>query len=241
MEDKILFHGSRGGIDGEIAPISRVRCDFGKGFYMGEDSYQAKSLVAEDTSPYFYTLKFHLSEIPEDRILNLTNNEDWLFTILANRKKVPEFNELYIAQKYLKMCEKYDVIIGAIADDQMSEAMQRFSNRGLTDKGLIACLKAIKYGNQYVAKTEFACSKIEILDCKELYGREINDIKEYSYQKKKNVYGIVDEMSEKYQLDGMYLNQIIKNTSEYCKKNINEPCKGSSNLNNIKANHDYER
>ncbi len=97
MEDKILFHGSRGEIDGEIAPISRVRCDFGKGFYMGEDSYQAKALVADDTSPY------------------------------------------------------------------------------------------------------------------------------------------------KYQLDGMYLNQIIKNASEYCKKNINEPCKGSSNLNNIKANRDYER
>ena len=42
MKDKILFHGSRGGIDGNIKPISRVRCDFGKGFYMGEDSNQAK-------------------------------------------------------------------------------------------------------------------------------------------------------------------------------------------------------
>ena len=31
----ILYHGSKSGIKGPIAPISRERCDFGKGFYMG--------------------------------------------------------------------------------------------------------------------------------------------------------------------------------------------------------------
>lgn len=29
MKDIILFHGSRGGIDGPIKPSSRIRCDFG--------------------------------------------------------------------------------------------------------------------------------------------------------------------------------------------------------------------
>lgn len=28
-----LFHGSRGGIEGDIKPISRPRCDFGQGFF----------------------------------------------------------------------------------------------------------------------------------------------------------------------------------------------------------------
>lgn len=32
-----LYHGSKSGIRGDIAPISRERCDFGKGFYMGTD------------------------------------------------------------------------------------------------------------------------------------------------------------------------------------------------------------
>ena len=35
----ILFHGSKSGIKGPIAPISRERCDFGKGFYMGNEPY----------------------------------------------------------------------------------------------------------------------------------------------------------------------------------------------------------
>ena len=90
MEDVILFHGSRGGIDGKIKPISRVRCDFGQGFYLGTNAQQAKAIVIDDDSPYFYTMKLKLSEIPEDRILNLTNDKDWLYTILANRKRVPE-------------------------------------------------------------------------------------------------------------------------------------------------------
>ena len=40
-KDIILYHGSRGGIDGDIAPISRARCDFGQGFYLGEEEKQA--------------------------------------------------------------------------------------------------------------------------------------------------------------------------------------------------------
>lgn len=31
----ILYHGSKSGIHGSIAPVSRKQCDFGKGFYMG--------------------------------------------------------------------------------------------------------------------------------------------------------------------------------------------------------------
>ena len=33
----VLYHASRFGISGNIQPISRSRCDFGRGFYMGTD------------------------------------------------------------------------------------------------------------------------------------------------------------------------------------------------------------
>lgn len=42
-ESLILYHGSKSGIKGPIAPISRDRCDFGKGFYMGTDPYSIPS------------------------------------------------------------------------------------------------------------------------------------------------------------------------------------------------------
>lgn len=31
-----LYHGSKSGIYGAIALVSRKHCDFGRGFYMGE-------------------------------------------------------------------------------------------------------------------------------------------------------------------------------------------------------------
>lgn len=63
----ILYHGSRGGIEGNIVPISRIRCDFGKGFYMGTNPMQAKGIVVDDSVPVFYELKLNLSAIPNDK------------------------------------------------------------------------------------------------------------------------------------------------------------------------------
>ena len=37
----ILYHGSKKGITGDISPISRSECDFGRGFYMGTNTLQS--------------------------------------------------------------------------------------------------------------------------------------------------------------------------------------------------------
>ena len=37
----LLYHGSKSGIEGNIEPKSRSKCDFGKGFYMGTEPGQA--------------------------------------------------------------------------------------------------------------------------------------------------------------------------------------------------------
>ena len=55
--------------------------------------------------------------------------------MLANRKRSEEFSTLDVAKKILRQQEKYDVIIGPIADDRMNEAMQRFTDYALTDRG----------------------------------------------------------------------------------------------------------
>lgn len=209
MKDVILYHGSRGGLDGDIQPLSRARCDFGKGFYMGDSPEQAKSLVIEDAAPVFYTLKFKLSEIPEEKILHL-QEQDWIYTVLANRKKCPEFNELKLAKDIIKKMGEYDVIVGPIADDRMNEAMQRFSDYGLTDKGLSACLKAVDYGMQYVAKSEFACSKIEIISERSIFGKEADDIRKFTEKKRMESRDIVKKATAQYQRQGEYLNEIIQ-------------------------------
>ena len=69
-----LYHGSRGGLQGDIQPCSRERCDFGKGFYMGTMREQAEMLICEDADPIMYEMDFHLENIPPERILQLDNH-----------------------------------------------------------------------------------------------------------------------------------------------------------------------
>ena len=65
--DKFLYHGSRGGIVGNIKPESRIRCDFGKGFYMGTNREQAMSLIAADQAPVLYELKLDLINVSKKK------------------------------------------------------------------------------------------------------------------------------------------------------------------------------
>ena len=87
MNKQILYHGSRGGIEGVIRPRSLVHCDFGTGFHMGTDPEQAKTLVSNDEAPYFYKLELDLTRLPEERILRLDGLE-WAYFVLFNRGRL---------------------------------------------------------------------------------------------------------------------------------------------------------
>lgn len=209
MKDIILYHGSKGGIKGQIRPSSRELCDFGKGFYLGEGRDQAMSVVSEHSFPKLYKIKLKLSEIPQNKILVLQDKKDWLYAILSCRKRVDKFNELPVASQWLEKLKQYDVIIGPIADDKMNEAMSRFSELAITDEGLQACLKAVRYGNQYVLKTEFACSKAEVLEERTLSRQDLEYIRKYNISRRQEINSALYDTTIKYRNKGMYLDQII--------------------------------
>ncbi len=59
----ILYHASKAGIIGPIAPISNSKCDFGKGFYMGTDPYQPLTLISDFEESKFYVMSLDLSNL----------------------------------------------------------------------------------------------------------------------------------------------------------------------------------
>ena len=61
-----LYHGSKSGIRGEIAPISRERCDFGKGFYMGTDRAQPLTLICNYPKAILYTCLLYTSDADDE-------------------------------------------------------------------------------------------------------------------------------------------------------------------------------
>ena len=206
MEEQFLYHGSRGGIKGTIQPVSRASCDFGIGFYMGENKYQAASLVYDSERPVLYTLRL---EIPnETKILKL-EEKNWLYVVLANRGRVREFNTLPAAKFWKEYTGKFDLIVGKIADDQMNAAMRRFAQSGMTDRALYACLQKVQYGNQYAAKTEWMCSHIEVMEEIEVNEHTFPGMEDYMQGKFEEAQNVVQEETVRYLREGLYLSEII--------------------------------
>ena len=206
---QILFHGSRGGLDGPIAPKSRTRCDFGKGFYMGSNPDQAKSLVANDTSPFFYTLSVDFSAIAPERILVLSDME-WAFFVLFNRGQLANIKTSSLYRHMQQLSNNKDFIVGPIADDAMNEAMSRFIDGDITDKAFLESIRVIDYGMQFVAKTPEACAQITVLSERPLHGLELEEAMHFSHLRRKEGSQKAFEIQLKYRREGKYLDELLQ-------------------------------
>lgn len=178
----ILYHGSKSGIKGDIAPKSRDACDFGQGFYMGDLPDQPKGLIAEFPDNRFYELDYDFAGLKIKTFEEDANDQiDWALFIAYNRGLLEE-KYRNLCEKYRAYNENYDVIIGIIADDKMTQALQRFFMGELCDAALIEAMQKVSLGKQYVAKTKEACDKthIKILQESPLTYEEIKQAKAIS-------------------------------------------------------------
>lgn len=217
MKDITLYHGSRGGLVGNIQPSSRIRCDFGQGFYMGNKPEQAKTLVYTDTNPIFYTVNFKLSQIPNDKILIL-NDMDWAYFVLYNRGKLENIKNTDFYKSIRNMQANKDVIIGPIADDNMNAVMRQFENGDITDKALLECIRCIDYGTQYVAKTQYACDCIDIQFQEELNPSHYEEYHKYRIDKIHESEEKVKLIKRQFRNEGQYLDEIISNSTKSPKR-----------------------
>lgn len=209
-KDTYVYHGSRGGIHGEIDLISRPYTDFGRGFYMGENIEQAASLVSSDSDAYIYSLNFKLGEIDDSKILRLGSNREWAYFVLYNRGKLEDIKETAFYNFFENLGKGKDVIVGPIADDTLSYMMKRFIKGEITEKVYIESIKAVNYGFQYVAKTKKACSCIEILGSRELYGDELNEAVKISQSRREEGNKVAREIENRYRRDGLYIDEVLK-------------------------------
>lgn len=203
----VLYHGSKKGIVGDIAPISRNECDFGSGFYMGTNTLQPLTLVCNEDKPKFYTVELDMTGL---KVLTVEIGMDWAMLIAYYRKEMESANGTPIYEKYAHMADGYDVIIGYIANDRMYTELSRFFNRTLTDVALINCLSALDLGKQYVAISEKACKQIKILKEEPLSGLELSLLKDMSAERRKEGIALAEEIEVKYRREGKFFDEILK-------------------------------
>ena len=206
-EHLVLFHGSKKGLTGEIAPISREQCDFGKGFYMGTNTLQPLTLVCAEEKPKFYTVEMDLTGL---KVLYVGIDLDWAMLIAYFRKEMESAKGTSIYEYYANYAKGYDVIVGYIANDRMYVELSRFFNKTLTDVALIHCLSALDLGMQYVAVTEKACKQIKILREENLSQLELLALRDMSAKRRKAGVELATELEVKYRREGRFFDEILK-------------------------------
>ena len=203
----ILYHGSKKGITGDVAPISREECDFGRGFYMGTSTLQPLTLICNEDKPKFYAVELDLTGL---KVRTVDVGMDWAMLIAYHRKEMESAKGTAVYEKYAHMADGYDVIIGYIANDRMYTELFRFFNKTLTDVALINCLSALDLGKQYVAISEKACRQIKILKEEPLSPLELALLKDMSAERRKEGVALAEEIEVKYRREGKFFDEILR-------------------------------
>lgn len=211
-EKIILFHGSKSGIEGTIAPKSRDKCDFGKGFYMGTEQTQPLTLICNYPDAKIYTLSVDLSGL---KIMDIEVGLDWALLVAYNRGKMESAKGTSIYNRYADLDKSCDMVVGYIANDRMFVVLDRFFNGEITDLALINSLSALKLGKQYVAKTEKACKNIKIIEEQEINEEQREKLKYESEINRSRGIELAESICRKYRREGRFFDEILEAGGQY--------------------------
>ena len=202
-----LYHGSKSGLVGSIAPTSRDVCDFGRGFYMGTEKTQPLTLICHGDSPRFYEMDFDVDGL---RVHRFEPNLDWAMFVAWNRRAIPERFKPYYDERFLSIAQSSDVIVGKIANDRMVVVLDWFFQGFISDIGLLAALQALNLGDQYCAVTKAACERVGIVSEKALSQSECEALRTRSENRRMTAVRMVDRIRLQHRRDGMSFQEIIE-------------------------------
>lgn len=206
-DNSVLYHASKSGIIGDIKPISRNKCDFGSGFYMGTEPLQPLTLVCNERSPVFYTLSFDMSEL---KVLYVGAGIEWAMLIAYYRGYMDYAVGTPVYDHYAHLADGYDVISGCIANDRMYQVLPNFFDGNITDTALLGSLSALQLGYQYVAISPNACTKIQILEERPLHPLELLILRDTSAARRKEGLTLADRIVREHRRDGRYFDEIME-------------------------------
>ena len=173
---KVLFHGSKKGLQTISAAGSKDNCDFGKGFYLGETYHQALAFVCENEKSSVYSFRYSLEGL---RIKTFEVSFEWMLAICYYRGTLREYAQSEMVQKLVSEVEAADVIIAPIADNRMFYIMAQFTDGEINSEVALHSLSASKLGLQYVFRTEKALNQLQAIEKYYLCAPEREDCKAF--------------------------------------------------------------
>jgi hypothetical protein len=179
---------------------------------MGTEQSQPLTLICNYDNARMYTVEFDLSGL---KVLELKADIDWALLIAFYRGAMDDVRNTPIYAKYEAIANfGYDVIVGLIANDKMYSVLESFLSRdyfgAINDVQLIQCLSALKLGTQYVAKTQKACDRINIISERELSTEERKSLTTLSERMRKQGIALATNIvMQNRRTSGIYFNEIL--------------------------------
>ena len=152
----LLYHGSNMCVKEPRLVEQNRYLDFGHGFYTTTNKDQADNFAKKVVTRRGGKPTVNVYEISDDALSGLnvkrfaSPDESWLDFVSEHR------NGTYIG-------EEYDLIIGAVANDDVYRTLQVYSSGLLTKEQAIEALKIKKLFDQYVFASEKALKVLKFL------------------------------------------------------------------------------
>ena len=202
----LLYHGSKAGIEGNIAPKSRKQCDFGEGFYMGTEPSQALTLICDYESAKFYIVSISVDNLA---VLDVPADLEWAMIVAYHRGRMEKIKGTPFYSKYEEMTKDKDLVIGSIANDRMFFVIDNFFIGNITDAALINSLSALELGKQYVAVTQKGCDavriekEIPISYLEKLFMKEVSEVNRVKGS------SLANDICRNYRREGLFFDEIL--------------------------------
>lgn len=205
--EKLLFHGVKSKIDGEI-DIHRGRHnnDFGQGFYAGESYEQAISFVSGFENSSVYYICFNDDDLTYKRY---EVNQEWMMTIAYYRGALDEYKNHPVVKKIIEQSRACDYIIAPIADNRMFQIINSFIEGELTDEQCKHCLAATNLGMQYIFVSEKAVSQAKLIERCYISHNEREYYKNIRLEESKLGANKVKLARKQYRGKGQYIDEIL--------------------------------
>ena len=154
-----LYHGSNVVIESINLAMCRPYKDFGKGFYLTDIEEQAKQMAKRVARIYGGSPIVNSFEIQDDfrklsnikiKDFGIQTTEEWAKFVMNNR--IRTFTDE--ANTLCNKDNKYDIVIGPVADDNMALLFRQYENEIIDFETLLKGMIYKKTSSQYSFHTE---------------------------------------------------------------------------------------
>ena len=159
----ILYHGSNTQVEAVDLSRCRPNKDFGQGFYLTPDKSAAEKMALRTVrrfggTPFLMTYDFDEAQLEKlnQKLFDVPSVE-WAMFVMANRRADVD------AQDH-NLDNRYDVVVGPVANDDLALLFRQFSRGLLTVEMLMHEMQFKRLTTQYSFHTNSAISLLKLIE-----------------------------------------------------------------------------